>query len=120
MTLRLEEEYVHNVYDAIASEFSTTRYKAWPAVDSFLKSQPANSFGADVGYEACIIYSSCGNGKYIGHCKKCDNNIFMLGSDRSSGLLDICSKRGFEVGLFDTCILPYRDSVFVSSIYTYA
>lgn len=54
---RLEEEYVHRVYDAIASHFSSTRHTPWPRVCQFLASLPAGSVLADVG---------CGNGKYLG------------------------------------------------------
>lgn len=54
---RLEEEYVHRVYDAIASHFSSTRHSPWPRVCHFLSSLPPGSVLADVG---------CGNGKYLG------------------------------------------------------
>jgi ubiquinone/menaquinone biosynthesis C-methylase UbiE len=102
----LEQEYVNNVYDAIAPHFSSTRYKAWPAVDTFLQSQPSYSFGADVG---------CGNGKYILRAKTLENKPLLIGCDRSKGLVDICVKeRGLEVGICDACDLPYRDNVFVS------
>lgn len=50
----LEEEYVNKVYNAIAPHFSSTRYKAWPAVDSFLRSQDPGSFGADIGWVALL------------------------------------------------------------------
>ncbi|KAG5489416.1 hypothetical protein GH5_00286 [Leishmania sp. Ghana 2012 LV757] len=51
-----EREHVHKVYSAIAEHFSSTRYKAWPRVGSFLESLPPFSLVADVG---------CGNGKYF-------------------------------------------------------
>uniref|UniRef100_A0AAQ4SA32 CWF19 like cell cycle control factor 2 n=1 Tax=Gasterosteus aculeatus aculeatus TaxID=481459 RepID=A0AAQ4SA32_GASAC len=53
----LEEEYVHRVYDAIASHFSSTRHSPWPRVCHFLSTLPAGAVLADVG---------CGNGKYLG------------------------------------------------------
>lgn len=53
----LEAEYVHRVYDAIASHFSSTRHSPWPRVCHFLSSLPPGSVLADVG---------CGNGKYLG------------------------------------------------------
>lgn len=53
----LEEQYVHRVYDAIASHFSSTRHSPWPRVCHFLSSLPPGSVLADVG---------CGNGKYLG------------------------------------------------------
>ncbi|KAL2160217.1 hypothetical protein VTH06DRAFT_1390 [Thermothelomyces fergusii] len=52
-----ERAHVHGVYEAIAPHFSATRYKPWPAVESFLRSQAPGAVGFDVG---------CGNGKYLG------------------------------------------------------
>lgn len=69
-----EEEYVHQVYNQISSHFSKTRYKPWPIVADFLKTRPDFSVGIDVG---------CGNGKYLQLNKK----LFILGSDRSDGLI---------------------------------
>lgn len=54
---RLEQEYVHRVYDAIASHFSSTRHTPWPRVCHFLSALQPGSVLADVG---------CGNGKYLG------------------------------------------------------
>jgi tRNA (uracil-5-)-methyltransferase TRM9 len=64
-----EAEYVHSVYEQIAAHFSSTRYKPWPIVESFLNAQPDGSVGLDVG---------CGNGKYLA----VNPRIFVLGSDR--------------------------------------
>ena len=69
-----ERTHVHGVYEAIAPHFSATRYKPWPAVASFLRSQPAGAVGLDVG---------CGNGKYLG----VNPETFMVGSDRSPSLI---------------------------------
>lgn len=69
-----EQEYVHEVYNQISDHFSKTRYKPWPIVKNFLMTRPDYSIGIDVG---------CGNGKYL----QLNKNIFMLGSDRSSGLI---------------------------------
>lgn len=54
---RLEEEYVHAVYNSIAPHFSSTRHSPWPRVCHFLSSLTPGSMLADVG---------CGNGKYLG------------------------------------------------------
>lgn len=54
---RLEEEYVHRVYDTIAPHFSSTRHSPWPRVCHFLSSLSPGNVLADVG---------CGNGKYLG------------------------------------------------------
>ena len=77
---------MHEVYEQIASHFSSTRYKVcftppslatkptnriepWPIVERFLKSQPDGAIGADIG---------CGNGKYLAVNKE----VFIVGSDR--------------------------------------
>ncbi|KAJ1929977.1 tRNA methyltransferase, has a role in tRNA modification [Tieghemiomyces parasiticus] len=96
---RTEAEFVHEVYDQIAPHFSSTRYKAWPVVDQFLQGQASGSLGADVG---------CGNGKYMG----VNPRLFLLGSDRSWGLLDITNRRGFEAMQADTLTLGYRPNRF--------
>jgi hypothetical protein len=55
--IEFERESVHCVYEAIASHFHSTRYKAWPRVEDFIRAIPVGSICADVG---------CGNGKYMG------------------------------------------------------
>ncbi|KAK5815754.1 S-adenosyl-L-methionine-dependent methyltransferase [Linnemannia elongata] len=94
-----EQQYVHSVYQAIAPHFSATRYKPWPVVEEFLKTMPVGYVGADVG---------CGNGKYIG----VNDKLFMVGSDRSSNLISICSERGHEAMVCDGLALPYRSQFF--------
>lgn len=73
-----EAIHVHSVYSSIASHFSSTRYKPWPKVSSFLESRQPGAVGFDVG---------CGNGKYIGVNK----SLFMIGSDMCRELL-ICAQ----------------------------
>ena len=75
-----ERTHVHGVYQTIASHFSATRHKPWPAVASFLHAQPPGSIGLDVG---------CGNGKYLG----ANPAVVMLGSDRSPALVALASSR---------------------------
>ncbi|KAG0330489.1 Alkylated DNA repair protein alkB 8 [Dissophora globulifera] len=94
-----EQQYVHDVYQVIAPHFSATRYKPWPVVEEFLKDMPAGFVGADIG---------CGNGKYIGVNPK----LFVVGSDRSSNLIDICGERGHEAMVCDGLALPYRPEFF--------
>uniref|UniRef100_I3JBX6 tRNA (carboxymethyluridine(34)-5-O)-methyltransferase n=1 Tax=Oreochromis niloticus TaxID=8128 RepID=I3JBX6_ORENI len=91
---RLEEEYVHRVYDAIASHFSSTRHSPWPRVCHFLSSLPPGSVLADVG---------CGNGKYLGV-----NPEMIVGCDRSSALVQICAERGFHAFVSDALNVPLR------------
>lgn len=64
------------VYDVIASHFSSTRFAVWPKVRAFLDSLSPGSVVADVG---------CGNGKYLG----LRHDLAMLGSDRSAGGLGV-------------------------------
>lgn len=64
------------------------------------RSRPTGSLGADIG---------CGNGKYMG----LNENVFLVGCDRSSHLLQICSDKGFDVQLADGLTLPYRSKTFV-------
>jgi tRNA (uracil-5-)-methyltransferase TRM9 len=72
--LAYEDQHVHSVYDAIAGHFSSTRYKPWPFVASFLQSLAPGSVGLDVG---------CGNGKYL----TVRRDIVLLGCDRSAALV---------------------------------
>uniref|UniRef100_A0A3B4ADQ3 tRNA (carboxymethyluridine(34)-5-O)-methyltransferase n=1 Tax=Periophthalmus magnuspinnatus TaxID=409849 RepID=A0A3B4ADQ3_9GOBI len=91
----LEQQYVHQVYDAIASHFSSTRHSPWPRVCDFLCSLPPGSVLADVG---------CGNGKYLG----VNPQVVAMGCDRSSALIRICAERGFQVFVSDALSVPLR------------
>uniref|UniRef100_A0A3B5LZT4 tRNA (carboxymethyluridine(34)-5-O)-methyltransferase n=1 Tax=Xiphophorus couchianus TaxID=32473 RepID=A0A3B5LZT4_9TELE len=92
---RLEEEYVHRVYDAIASHFSSTRHTPWPRVCHFLSALQPGSVLADVG---------CGNGKYLG----VNPQLITVGCDRSSSLVQICAERGFNAFVSDALSVPLR------------
>lgn len=97
-----EQEFVHSVYNDIASHFSQTRYKPWPIVEDFLKTRPDYSIGLDVG---------CGNGKYLGVNEK----LFMIGTDRSDGLITCgheISKGQYNVGVADGLNLPHENGKF--------
>lgn len=91
----IEKKYVHNVYDAIAPHFSSTRFAKWPKVAKFLDSLTQGSIVLDAG---------CGNGKYLGF----NPNCFFIGCDISSSLISICGSRGHEVLVADAINLPYR------------
>lgn len=73
-----EQEDVHAVYEAIAPHFSSTRYKPWPLVSSFLRSLPPNSIGLDSG---------AGNGKYVPLASEEGRMCWAL--DMSWGLLSV-------------------------------
>lgn len=96
-----EDEYVHKVYNEIAEHFSETRYKPWPIVTEFLESRSIGSVGIDVG---------CGNGKYLGINK----DIFIIGSDRSDGLIKCAHEINGEYNVLvaDGMNLPHRDETF--------
>ncbi|KAJ2557374.1 tRNA methyltransferase, has a role in tRNA modification [Coemansia sp. RSA 1836] len=95
-----EEQYVHAVYNEIATHFSDTRFKPWPVIERYLLALPKGSVGADIG---------CGNGKYLGVRT---GDIFMMGTDRSESLVDICRERNYECLVSDGLDLPYRDNAF--------
>ena len=95
---KLEQNYVKKTYDDIAEDFSSTRYKKWPKVESFLRGLPGESLVLDVG---------CGNGKYL------DNpSTFNIGCDLSRNLLMICKSRGHDVVRCDMLHLPFRRRIF--------
>ncbi|CCE65179.1 hypothetical protein TPHA_0K00450 [Tetrapisispora phaffii CBS 4417] len=101
MAEQKEEEYVHKIYNEIASHFSETRYKPWPIVTDFLEHRPMGSVGIDVG---------CGNGKYLG----INPNIFIIGSDHSSGLIECAHDidNAYNVLVADGMKLPHRENTF--------
>ncbi|KAI0552726.1 uracil-5--methyltransferase TRM9 [Xylaria curta] len=93
-----EDEHVHSVYESIAGHFSSTRYKPWPFIASFLRERVTpGSVGLDVG---------CGNGKYLGVREGGD--VHIVGSDRSPSLVRIARGRGFDVAVADGLALPFR------------
>lgn len=55
----LERKFVQDVYHDIAPGFRHTRYKAWPYVEQFLKSQPAGNIIADVGKKKIEFFYQC-------------------------------------------------------------
>lgn len=95
-----EQKNVHEVYEQIASHFSSTRYKPWPLIEGFLKGQKDGSVGLDIG---------CGNGKYLA----VNPNIFILGSDRSRNLVDIAARyQPHSVLVSDILDLPHQTHYF--------
>ena len=97
---RYEETHVHQVYQEIASHFSSTRYKPWPIVERFLKDLAPGSVGLDIG---------CGNGKYLA----VNPNVFIVASDRSANLVKIASQHQPHSSLVaDNLSLPHRLAFF--------
>lgn len=102
----LENEHVHEVYEQIASHFSSTRYKPWPRVDQYIKAQEPGSIGADIGG---------GNGKYLGY-----PHVYMIGLDRSLHLTEIAQKKALntfdDAARCDGLEIPLRPVDFAISI----
>ncbi|EME86681.1 uncharacterized protein MYCFIDRAFT_29298 [Pseudocercospora fijiensis CIRAD86] len=95
-----EQEHVHEVYEQIASHFSSTRYKPWPIIERFLQNLSPGSIGLDIG---------CGNGKYL----TVNPNIFIIGSDRSANLITIAKNhQPHSVIVSDILDLPHQPSKF--------
>lgn len=95
-----EEKHVHEVYQQIASHFSSTRYKPWPIVKQFLTDLTPGSIGLDVG---------CGNGKYL----PVNQDVFIVASDRSENLARIAARHQPHSAIMaDILNLPHPDSFF--------
>ena len=93
-----EEAHVHQVYEQIASHFSSTRYKPWPIVERFLRDLADGSVGLDVG---------CGNGKYLA----VNPNVFIIASDRSNNLVKIATQHQPHASIVaDNLSLPHPRS----------
>ncbi|KAK0459600.1 S-adenosyl-L-methionine-dependent methyltransferase [Desarmillaria tabescens] len=96
-----EDNHVHDVYDQIASHFSSTRYKPWPIIANFLATIPTGWIGLDSG---------TGNGKYLPLPLERPGSIRTIGLDRSLPLLEIAKTAGdilgygWRTGAFDYAI----------------
>ncbi len=72
----------------------------WPLVERFLNEQRHGSIGVDVG---------CGNGKYLA----VNNNVFIIGSDRSTNLTCIAAQhQPHSAVVADVLELPHPPSIF--------
>lgn len=94
----VEQQYVHEFYETVASHFSSTRYNAWPRVAAFVRSLAPGSLVADIG---------CGNGKYM-KCVGADSVV--IGGDRSASLAAICQQNGQNVMVCDAMLVPIRSA----------
>lgn len=93
----VEQKHVKEVYESIASHFSSTRYSPWPQVVDFIHSLRPRELLLDVG---------CGNGKYM---KEHANTV---GCDNSTNLATICKRKEAEVLVADNLNLPYRSDTY--------
>jgi alkylated DNA repair protein alkB family protein 8 len=94
---QLEDVHVHNVYDAIAADFSLTRHTPWPKVCQFVLELPPWSVVYDVG---------CGNGRYLQQ----RHDIIALALDRCSGFAQLCLRSSLHAAQADCLQLPLRSS----------
>ena len=94
----LEQEHVLQVYSQTHKRFSTSRYRAWPSVERFIR-----SFESPVK----ILEVGSGNGKNI--AVRPDE---MCGCDICPELVQECVDNGYDVVLADACCLPYEDNHF--------
>ena len=98
-----EKKLVHNVYDNIAYHFSCTREKPWPKVVEFLGKLDPGATVLDVG---------CGSGRYL----NVNSNIFTVGCDFCSSLVEICKEKHNFVFVCDGLNLPVRSNCFDACI----
>ena len=82
-----------HVYNAIAADFSRTRYKVWHKVANFLDSLHPSSSVLEIG---------CGNGKNMLY----NPDLSMKGLDITEGFLEICRDRGLHVEYGDATCVP--------------
>ena len=102
----LERDHVQKVYDAVATEWHGTRYKAWPRVVEFIEGLPPRSLVADLG---------CGNGKLVPACSGAGH--VGIGCDFSIELVRIAAlQMGLQAQAADVMALPYRSSVFDAAV----
>ena len=97
--MSIEEIHVKNVYNTIASEFDTTRYRPWSCVEGFLDNIPKGSVIGDIG---------CGIGKNMMYKKDCLN----YGCDFSESLVNICLQKNLNVVCGDILNIPYKTDSF--------
>ena len=97
--MSIEEIHVKDVYNTIAKEFDTTRYRPWTCVEEFLDNIPKDSIIGDIG---------CGNGKNMLYKKDCLN----YGCDFSKSLVNICLQKNLNVICGDILDIPYKTDSF--------
>ena len=120
----IEDTYVREFYDTVATAWDETRTTQWPGVEAFVLGHQAAgaTLIADIG---------CGNGRFMpGGCvtgardeeRGCDANKAVhaptlgIGVDISLGLLNICASRQLETFAGDVAGLPFRTGIFDAAI----
>ena len=102
----IEELYVKNTYNQIASSFDTTRYSIWNCVKEFIGRLKTDENVIEVG---------CGNGKNLSYMI---NNGFtnVRGCDFSTSFVEICKSKKLEVTEANILNLPFDDNSFNSTL----
>jgi ubiquinone/menaquinone biosynthesis C-methylase UbiE len=97
---QFESQFVHRVYNNIASHFSSTRARPWPCITTFLQ-------GLELG--SSVLDCGCGNGKYL---RQETRRLNMAGFDMSENLLQVCVDQGFSVCSANALCLPFKTSCY--------
>lgn len=102
----LERDHVQKVYDAVATQWHGTRYKAWPRVVDFIAQLAPRSLIADLG---------CGNGKMALACR--EHSHQSIGCDFSIELVRIAAlQQGLQAQAADVMAVPYRSGIFDAAL----
>jgi len=97
--METNDSYLENVYNYIAKDFNTSRYKVWKTVANFLESLPKNSKVLEVG---------CGNGKNMLY----RNDLKFTGIDFSQEMINICKNKKLTVYKANMLELPFLNRSF--------
>jgi ubiquinone/menaquinone biosynthesis C-methylase UbiE len=95
-----EQQYVVDVYNKIASDFSNTRHYWWTWVKEYITSIFDNADVIDIG---------CGNGRNMIYGS---NRVKCVGVDNSIKLVNIARSYGLNVVCADMCKLPFNNYTF--------
>lgn len=96
---KVEQVYVIDIYNKISVEFSSTRYKVWDSVKSFLTGLTPNSKVLEIG---------CGNGKNMSYRK----DINMYGIDVCASFVEMCKNKNLKVCYGSGTDIPFESSSF--------
>ena len=98
--MSIEEIYVKNIYNRIAKQFDSTRYRPWTCVEKFLGDLDNQSLVGDIG---------CGNGKNMLFEK---NDLNFKGCDFSNQLVQLGCAKGLDIVYGNILDIPYPNNYF--------
>lgn len=99
---QFEQEYVHKVYQKIASDFSRSRRKVWDKVSDFLNSLPQTGNFIEVG---------AGNGNNLHYLLKIRPKMIITAVEPCPNLAQFINKQITTV-LADNLKLPFQNNSF--------